>query len=443
MKRNRKNERGVTLMVAAFTLLAILAMAAISVDVAQLYVARGESQKAADAAALAGAKMFVTSGYTSVQGSGFQVADINNLCQTGGPGQPFPVNSQAEAVAAQNTIAGQPAVVTNIQCNHVTSVNPTENPTVSVSVTRTGIPTFFARVFGNSNTTTNATSTAEAYNPSTNTTPIQTSVKPWLIPNCNPGMSNCNGPYFVDPGSGQVLQNGSFIGTKIQLNIITSGPGQTSNTVDRVLDSYALNLPTTDPPICPVCGEAAGVYFQNVACSTQVQMKCGDTVGGTGFGGGGTIGVERFGVNASTTMSGGRCMIHASNDDLGQGQDVLTPGPPPIAIQGGENNPNPALVGVSNISRSDSIVTVPIYDGTQLCTGGGGRRGGGGCTTVKSILGFLQLAITRTVPSGGPGPTQGQIEGIIVNAAGCGNTTTSTPITGSGLSPIPVRLIHQ
>ena len=37
-------------------------MAALAIDVTTLYVARGEMQRAADAAALAGAKAFVDSG---------------------------------------------------------------------------------------------------------------------------------------------------------------------------------------------------------------------------------------------------------------------------------------------------------------------------------------------------------------------------------------------
>ena len=65
----RKNERGQTIALVAASLVALLGMAALSIDVVTLYVARGEAQRAADAAALAGASIFATSSFTTVPGS--------------------------------------------------------------------------------------------------------------------------------------------------------------------------------------------------------------------------------------------------------------------------------------------------------------------------------------------------------------------------------------
>ncbi len=62
---HRKNERGITIVLVAFSLLSLLGMAALAIDVSTLYVAHSEAQRAADAAALAGARMFASSGYTS------------------------------------------------------------------------------------------------------------------------------------------------------------------------------------------------------------------------------------------------------------------------------------------------------------------------------------------------------------------------------------------
>ena len=53
-------------MLVAVSLVTLLAMAALAIDVVTLYVARSEMQRAADAAALAGAKAFVDSGVTSL-----------------------------------------------------------------------------------------------------------------------------------------------------------------------------------------------------------------------------------------------------------------------------------------------------------------------------------------------------------------------------------------
>ncbi len=61
----RSGERGQTIILVAVSLVSLLAMAALAIDVVTLYVARSEMQRAADAAALAGAKAFVDSGVTS------------------------------------------------------------------------------------------------------------------------------------------------------------------------------------------------------------------------------------------------------------------------------------------------------------------------------------------------------------------------------------------
>ena len=99
------------------------------------------------------------------------------------------------------------------------------------------------------------------------------------------------------------------------------------------------------------------------------------------------------------------------------GQDELLPtgvapdGTPPITIKGGDNNPNPTLQGVTSISRSDSIITVPIYHRAgappdDLCPAG--------CTLTGTIVGFLQLGIQENTL----GPN-GQVKGVIMNVAGC------------------------
>ena len=105
---------------------------------------------------------------------------------------------------------------------------------------------------------------------------------------------------------------------------------------------------------------------------------------------------RRAGFLGPRTNEGTQCLIHASGRGPTLGQDELLPtgvapdGTPPITIKGGDNNPNPALQGVTSISRSDSIVTVPIYHRAaaplnDLCPAG--------CTLTGTIVGFLQLGI--------------------------------------------------
>src|SRR5271156_543161 len=62
----RHDERGQTIILVAISLVSLLAMAALAIDVVTLYSARSEIQRAADAAALAGAKALADSGITTL-----------------------------------------------------------------------------------------------------------------------------------------------------------------------------------------------------------------------------------------------------------------------------------------------------------------------------------------------------------------------------------------
>jgi uncharacterized membrane protein len=53
---SRHHERGITMVLVAMALVAIVAMAALSIDVVTLYLAREEAQRSADAAALGAAR---------------------------------------------------------------------------------------------------------------------------------------------------------------------------------------------------------------------------------------------------------------------------------------------------------------------------------------------------------------------------------------------------
>jgi len=448
-RANRKNERGVTIVLVAFSLLALLGMAALAIDIATLYVAHGEAQRAADAAALAGAKMIASSGYTSAPTS-LAAADI---CQTSGPGAPAAANRLAEAVAAQNLIAGQPAAVQAITCD----VTPA-NPQIAVTIRRTGLPTFFGRIWGSAVNSVTATAVAEAYNPSGSTAPIQVkSVKPWLIPDCDPDPANPTGPHdcagaglFVDPVDGSIKNNGSFVGKTITLTHVTSPGEPTAKAAGRTLDYYPLDVPIRPPePICPStsvvsCNQVGGDdYRDNIACASTFQFSCGQIIGPGSPAPQVTVHTGGGGVDTRTN-EGTQCLIHASGRGPTLGQDELLPtggapdGTAPITIKGGDNNPNLALQGVTSISRSDSIVTVPIYHRAgappdDLCPAGVP------CTVTATIVGFLQLGIQENV-AGGP---NGQVKGVIMNVAGCNTGAGGTPVSGGGVSPIPVRLIHQ
>ncbi len=209
----RGGERGATLIMVALSLAVLLGISALAIDLAAFYVARNEAQRAADAAALAGAKVFVETSCISLgtcSNSTFQ-------------GQ---ATQRAETVGAQNTVFGQAA---NIQNSDVTfPPAPPQNPLITVTVQRTtargnAVPTFFARIFGKRTVDISAVATAEAYNPSGTSNPptyCTGCIRPWFVPNCDPNSaspanSNCapasngnNTPaYFVDPTNRNAIAN--------------------------------------------------------------------------------------------------------------------------------------------------------------------------------------------------------------------------------------------
>src|SRR5207245_3961575 len=115
---------------------------------------------------------------------------------------------------------------------------------------------------------------------------------------------------------------------------------------------------------------------------------------------------------------GTQCLTHAHAAGLNQGQDTFTITGPPVTIDGGSNNPNPLLRTATNISRSDSVVTVPVFN----CPAGPTCNG----TVDLQIVGFLQLGIQSVVV--------GDISAVVLNVAGCDPSNTGLPISGAGTS---------
>jgi Tfp pilus assembly protein PilX len=403
-----RQERGITIFVVAVVIVAVLGMAALAIDLIALYVAHGQAQRAADAAALAGAKMFVSSGFTSNPSAW----TLSNICQTAGPGAAAAANQQAEAIAKANSIAGQQVTVQLITCGSNLTTIPT-NPTITVKVQQTGLPSYFAKVWGQTMNSVSATSTAEAYNPSGSTVPVQAALKPWLIPNCDPDATGCSPMINVTDGS--IANSGAFIGEQIALSPTTLPSTPTKG------QYYAMDIPVVPAPLCPSACDVSTQYKQNIACASQNPLTCGSQ----------PVKVEQ--APPADTDQATQCLIHATDFGLDKGQDAITPAlGSDVNIVGGTENPNPSLQNVPDISRSDSIVSVPIYSGGNLC----GTMGP--CTTSATIVGFLQIGVNQVVAT-----PDGTIQGVILNAAGCNPAAAPPPITGGGVSTVPIRLIGQ
>ena len=204
---------------------------------------------------------------------------------------------------------------------------------------------------------------------------------------------------------------------------------------------YPIDIPIDPPtPVCPstsavscsnlFTGGPHAPYRENIGCSGTFQFSCGQAIGA------GSLTVHTLSGIDAATRNGTGCLIHADTPGFpGVGQDTinLSPVGTPVAIAPGYNNPNPALVSATSISRSDSVVTVSVYNGGDLCPGGSA-----GCTQTNAlgVIGFLQLGIQYVDSSGGT------IHAVILNAAGCNPANSGTAVAGGEVSPIPVRLIQ-
>jgi hypothetical protein len=404
--RGRRKERGVSLLVVAGALVMLFGIAALAIDLASLYVARNEAQRAADAAALAAAKAFADSGCVG----GGTCASVQTLA-----------TQQAIGVGGQNLIAGQAAA---IQSGDVTfTLTPTQNPRVTVAVARTSargnaVPTFFARAIGIRTANITATATAEAFSPSGdsgNTIFCTTCVRPWAVGNCDsahttPLNSICTGTQasFLDPNN----------------NYAVSNPGATpAGVIGGSINIRASSAPSEFGSV-DYGGGTAG-YTNAIQVCPTIQFTCGNTIS--------TLPGNRGNPTATAVES----LIHASNSGLGQGQDKIDTTVSPPVIRAGSSNPlvlNGVITAGTAITTSDSLMTAFVYDGHTLKPG----------KETLTIVGFMQLFITQV-------DSNNDIPGVIMNLAGCGNnpqpngtcSSSSGTVSGGGGSLIPIRLVRN
>jgi hypothetical protein len=251
-------------------------------------------------------------------------------------------------------------------------------------------------------------------------------VKPWLVFNCQ---LPCGAPNFI--GSNGAISNPALalMGTQITLHLTqfdspASGtpPPQSFYAIDP---PAPVSCPSTSAVSCNQIGTGPPglFYHDNIACRGTAHFACGQIIGS-----GQPIQVDTRSIGnlIARTDPGTQCLIHANSLGPAQGQDTFTITGPPVTIAGGSNNPNSSLRLASSISRSDSVVTVPVFN----CAAGPTCNG----TVDLQIAGFLQLGIQSVVA--------GNISAVVLNVAGCNPSNAGTPISGAGVSPVPVRLIR-
>jgi Putative Flp pilus-assembly TadE/G-like len=441
LSRQRLHERGQTILLVAVSLVSLLGMAALAIDIVTLYVARSEIQRAADVAALVGAKAVADSGITTLLLTDPNFGTVQAWAQTS-------AFNQIDAIVPKNLVAGTPPQVL------AKTVDWTRqgNPHVTVSLRQTGLPTFFSKVWAQTAATVKASATAEAYNPANvqNFTPIAPkAVKPWLVANADP---NNGGTPFINASTGAIqsgnpgdqfylksdCQTTDFSTCSSPTEPLTDNPPRIKNSFGHIAVEYVPALVTApgspNPNVCPSTCTGASDYEQSIECAdvtTSYQvLSCGGGANNAQW----NSGVNPGGLGGLSDL-GAECLIHANGTGI-DGQDILDnlgPWPAsPMKIVGGSNSPQNG----NPVTTSNSVVAIPIID-----TPPGGIPPTGGNVTID---GYIQ-AFVNEVHGGGNPNRKGDILITVLNIAGCSNSSTNsgtTPVVGgSGTSPVPVRLI--
>jgi hypothetical protein len=447
--QNAHPESGQTIALVAVAMMGILIIAALAIDLTTLYVAHGEIQRAADSAALAGAKAFVDSGVTTYPSN----PNLQTLAQT------LAVD-YATSVANQNNVAGAPATFT--VAPQVDLSRP-GNPEILVTLQRTGLPLFFARIWGSSVASVSATAIAEAYNPAyaqTNTgaflPPAPKCFKPFLVPNSDQNQ----GVPFVDPNTGAVQSAPTpFIGETITLTSACGvGPGCASPSTP-VPGLYLPMLLSDNHHYCPAngsqgCSSVSGRFQGSTQCCDGTAFNYAQCGVPATPGSAGSVPVAKWDQNTNPAKGGKngqaqdglQCLIH-NNPSGNPPQDTLNnisqANTGLLQIQPGDfSQRRYGLAQGSIMSTSDSIITVPLFDASVWPPQN---------PPQVNIVGFLQLFVNYAGPTP-PGPSvppaivapQGDMNATILNVIGCGSSLAgSSAISGGGASAIPVRLIHN
>lgn len=477
----RRREAGVTMVLVAIAMVAIIAMAALSIDVVTLYLARMEAQRAADAAALAAARVISISGMTGDPGN--TSGSWSQICG----GSSGLATLAAESVATQSTIdAVAPTVSVSYSGGGSSSPNCSGlpsgfgvNPMVTVQITRNNLPTFFSRIWGNTGNSVTATATAEALNPSNSANvgngsggtiiPVQPRcVKPWMVPNQDPlnpppaSGTYCNNPpahgatvpcnSLVNAGSGAITNPGvslngvsanGVIGETFWLGadcthtgtgcVFRSGGNQPQANLPG--NGYLVNPPNllyvpglapTSVVAVPSCSSGADMFEQAVAgCDQQTAYKCGVSLSNT------VDLTENPAKQFGDTTSGVSCLIHEGSSTAGQpdGQDTINDTTYPFQFLAGGSNPivTGGFASGTQISTSNSIVSLPIYDSANNTLNTSG-------TSSVTVVGFLQVFVNSV-------DQWDNVNVTVLNVSGCGNGTNTTGTAVAGSSPVPIRLI--
>ncbi|HEV2388214.1 MAG TPA: pilus assembly protein TadG-related protein [Candidatus Acidoferrales bacterium] len=408
-----RRERGATLVILGLALVALIGVLSLAIDLGMLYVGRNEAQRAADAAALAGAYKFSVSPCTAPGGD--CSSDTNAQAAA---------RSQAEAVGDTNFVLSQQVNIADADVVE-TFPKPIE-PQVTVTVRRSNVPTIFAKILGQGVANVSAVATAEAYESGT-----IGCVVPFLLADCQPydaSLGSYNACptlpgtatpsyFFINPGNGDIDR--ALIGQSILLHTTTVNSSPVAS------QWYLASLGGTGTP-------SRSVLRTNIENCSVNAVTCGDnqvpipTIPGT------SVGPVDQGVDA---------LIGASGDGPLNGQDVLVSSNPLIIASGGPSGP---LSG----GPSRSMASIPVYDNVNAASPPSTALVPGFQNQVH-IVGYIQVFINYVAKPGltsslpapcdtSPGPFNNSP--VCVTILSIGNCPAA-PVT-STFSTVPVRLIQ-
>jgi hypothetical protein len=267
------------------------------------------------------------------------------------------------------------------------------------------------------------------------------------LPNSDPLSSQ----HFVDETTGLVTAGQPFLGEQIDLvsdckngvgqngcNLKRNpqaGPGQRIDYVPMVASASHTYCPSDAAPGCgngnktdfeqsTECCDGTSFDFQQCGASTNVASWDPST---------------NPGVPNGPAESGLQCLIHTTTTGPSGQQDSIDvtnfqAGSGPPQISPGIFSQNRYNIGAgAAMDTSDSIITVPLIHVPP--------SGPMPANHQVTIVGFLQLFVKDVNP---PGSGPSDVDAIVVNVIGCGkNTAAGTAVSGGGVSPIPVRLVHK
>jgi Putative Flp pilus-assembly TadE/G-like len=487
IRRSRicRRDAGVTIIFVAICMVAIVAMAALSIDVVTLYLARMEAQRTADTAALAAARVISLSGITGDPNN--TSGDWSQIC--GGSSGVATLAAQAVATQTVDNVAPTVTVTYSVAGTSGSGTDCTAyvpgtgafavNPMVTVQVTRSNLPTFFSHMWGNTGSTTTATATAEAFNPSNSSagatgviTPVwPRCVKPWMVPNqdplnpapsggnyCNQGSPPGSCSPLVNQTTGQIRHAGISLSGSGTNGVIGEtfwlspdcqplGSSCTLRVTQPAANYVATGRTVSDyegsPNLLYVPGQAinssvavpstgSGDLYEDAisGCDQTTVYQCGSA--SSSLSSPNLVDLSENPVSTDDTTNGVLALTHQGTAGASvDGQDYINDENYPFQLLAGTSNRmlSASLASGSPITNSSSIVSVPIYDSQTTTTITPP-------TTQVTIVGFLQVFINYV-------DSHGNVQVTVLNVSGCGNGTSTTGTAVAGSSPVPIRLVSQ